>query len=63
MSITTVLSQPKPPCKDCESRHLACHDECKKFKKYRKLLDEFNEFIRNEKFKEDIGLPLKKSRR
>lgn len=25
-----------PPCKDCEKRHIACHDKCEDFAEYKK---------------------------
>ncbi len=31
------------PCKGCTSRHMACHDQCERYKEYRKYLDEINE--------------------
>lgn len=29
------MSAPKPPCKDCTDRYLACHDKCEKFAKFK----------------------------
>lgn len=30
----------KSPCLDCKNRSLYCHDTCKRYLKYRKLIDE-----------------------
>lgn len=27
-----------PPCKDCPDRHLACHDNCDKYKEWKDYL-------------------------
>lgn len=32
----------KPPCKDCQDRHTACHDKCEKYKAWKSWLDEVN---------------------
>ena len=28
------------PCKDCPDRHLACHDECDKYKEWKAYVDD-----------------------
>ena len=38
------------PCKECKERHMACHDKCEKFIKYREDKDEhFNKVFEAKK--------------
>lgn len=37
------------PCKDCKKRVSACHDKCKKYTHYKKLLLEYKRKVMIEK--------------
>lgn len=41
----------KNPCRDCEDRHMACHDNCSKYKAWKYEVVEHKEKI--QKAKED----------
>lgn len=38
------------PCKDCESRHLACHSECDAYAQYKSVREESNRKHREESY-------------
>ena len=40
---------PQSPCKGCQERHLACHDSCEKFGKYREELSEYKKTVSKNK--------------
>ena len=50
----------KPPCKDCEDRHTACHSHCERFKEYKYNLEEKKRKERNEKHYQDLHFIDKK---
>lgn len=42
-------------CKGCEKRYVGCHSKCKLYLEYRSKLNDFNEKIKKEKYKERLG--------
>ena len=44
----------KPPCKGCTERFTACHDRCKKYQEWRKLVDNANKARQEYNFKAAI---------
>lgn len=53
------------PCKDCQERHAACHDNCERYKEYRKQLTKYRNEEREQKRWEKIinEKPIKHKRR
>lgn len=50
------------PCKNCRSRHVACHAECNRYAAFRTELEAYNQKVREEKQKEAFGAPLTKKK-
>jgi hypothetical protein len=40
MSRPEQVTREVSPCKDCEDRHIACHDRCDNYKKWKQRIDE-----------------------
>lgn len=41
--------KPEPPCLDCEERRARCHGRCKRYKAFRKALDEYNALVEEQR--------------
>lgn len=39
------------PCKDCPDRHIGCHSDCERYLAWRKVYDEWNSKVFNERSK------------
>ena len=39
------------PCKDCPDRHIGCHLDCERYLAWRKVYDEWNSKVFNERSK------------
>ena len=39
----------KTPCKNCENRFVGCHNECNKYKEYRKEIEKIYEVLNKDK--------------
>ena len=39
------------PCKDCPDRHIGCHSDCERYLAWRKVYDERNSKVFNERSK------------
>ena len=46
--------KPKPPCHNCENRHIGCHAECEKYIDFRKKLDDYNEVVKQDTLERTI---------
>lgn len=42
--------EPICPCKDCTSRHLACHSECECYKQFKEYNEAKANYIRQESY-------------
>lgn len=48
------MSKPQSPCYKCPDRNPGCHATCDKYIKFRKDCDEYNQMIKDIKYKEDM---------
>lgn len=45
-----VIQYTECPCKNCESRHLACHSECDAYTQFKVRREAFNNEMRQESY-------------
>lgn len=47
------MKRPEAPCISCNERHLGCHAECLKYKKYEHAQKKYREHITKQKVEEN----------
>lgn len=52
----------KVPCKNCENRHLACHDTCEAYKQFAKENEESRKQLTEENFNKSTLYAIKRRR-
>lgn len=54
---------PDCPCKGCEKRHEACHDDCEGYKEFVRNNAQYSAFLKKKKYEMYIGLTKREKRR
>lgn len=49
-----------PPCKDCINRYVGCHSSCEEYQSFRISLNEYNDNLYKERYKDNLFNSFKK---